>query len=189
MAESMSALNGKYNRGQMGDSGIVGVTLEEVATFSLMQVSAWPGSLAQAKAVVASMAGATHAPTAGQFVQGSETKLLRVEPLKWWLVSDHHFNEPEIHIDAGVALDLSHARSWIKVSGDKADVLLNHFLPLDLRPKLFADGIVANTAFHHVGVTLWRDGDTFNLLLPRSFAVALWEQLCGSSMQYGLKVV
>ena len=65
----------------------------------------------------------------------------------------------------------------------------NRHLPLDLRPASFPVGSVASTAFHHVGVTLWRSDDGFELFLPRGFALSLWEMLLESAAQFGGEVV
>ena len=48
--------------------------------------------------------------------------------------------------------------------------------------------MVATSAMHHVAVTIWRSGDAFNLLIPRSFAVSLTELLIASAQQYGLRI-
>ena len=83
-------------------------------------------------------------------------------------------------------LDMQDSRCWLRVGGGQAGTLLSHFLPLDMRSAAFPEGAVASTAFHHTGVTLWRDQDHFNLLIPRSSAQSLWELLCESAQQYGL---
>jgi sarcosine oxidase gamma subunit len=48
---------------------------------------------------------------------------------------------------------------------------------------------VAATAFHHVGVTLWRSEAGYELFLPRGFALSLWELLYESAQQFGVEVV
>ncbi|NVK16929.1 MAG: sarcosine oxidase subunit gamma [Rhodobacteraceae bacterium] len=83
--------------------------------------------------------------------------------------------------------DISSARTLMQVSGPQAPVLLNPFLPQDLRPSAFPAGCATSTAFHHVGVTLWRTNAGFTLALPSSFAASLRELLEGSALQYGLK--
>ena len=48
---------------------------------------------------------------------------------------------------------------------------------------------VASTAFHHVGVTLWRSVEGYELFLPRGFAVSLWQGLLESAEQFGVEVI
>lgn len=67
--------------------------------------------------------------------------------------------------------------------------LLNRHLPLDLREGAFPLGSVASTAFHHVGITVWRSEAGYELFLPRGFAVSLWELLRESAEQFGVEVV
>jgi heterotetrameric sarcosine oxidase gamma subunit len=88
-----------------------------------------------------------------------------------------------------VLLDLSQSRVRLHVGGRQAALLLNHILPLDLSVRSFSENTVASTAFHHVGITLWRDSSGFNLFLPRSFAASLCEILTEIAQQYGLEVL
>jgi heterotetrameric sarcosine oxidase gamma subunit len=115
--------------------------------------------------------------------------LLRVEPLKWWVISEReNMHLPDIDRQLGTVLDLSHSRTWLRLSGDKTPTLLNHFLPIDLRESAFATGAVASTALHHVGITLWREAGAYSLLIPRSFALSLWELVTETAQQYGVAV-
>lgn len=189
MAELISALRGHLSPGRTELGGAAGVTLSEVHPFTLTQVSAWPDSLAGAGREAARLAGCAAAPTPGQALEGTNGTLMRIEPLKWWLISETETGaQPSLAADDGASLDLSSSRTWIRLQGPKAAVLLNHFLPLNLSGKAFPPGTCASTAFHHIGVTLWRDEESFHLLLPRSFAATLWEMLTESAAQYGLEV-
>lgn len=188
MAKAISPLQPLRRAGQFGASGKPGVTINEITGFGLLQFSAWGATLAQTGAEAARVAGCRAAPAPGHVVSGSGGILMRVEPLKWWLVTPTSVSspEPELAAEDGAVLDMQDARCWLRITGDKAETLLNHFLPLNLRPGVFVDGTVATTAFHHVGVTLWRDADGLNLLLPRSSALSLWQLLSESAHQYGL---
>ena len=166
------------------------VSLSDVGPFSLLQVAAWPRTVAATGRVAAKAAGMSRATGPGTGRAGKSAALLRVEPLKWWLLAACENSIPELNLPSknGCMLDLSHSRVWLRVEGEKSDILLNRFLPLDLRREAFPDGSVATTAFHHVGVTLWRENGGYNLLLPRSFAASLWELLEESGRQFGLEV-
>jgi len=188
MVNAISPLQPLRGAGQFGASGKRGVTIKEVTGFGLLQFSAWGGTLAQTGTEAARVAGCGEAPEPGRVVSGFNGILMRVEPLKWWLVTpaDSSHPKPELAAEEGAVLDMQDARCWLRITGDKTETLLNHFLPLNLRPSVFFDGAVASTAFHHVGVTLWRDADGLNLLLPRSSALSLWQLLSESAHQYGL---
>ncbi|NVO56068.1 sarcosine oxidase subunit gamma [Rhodobacteraceae bacterium B1Z28] len=191
MANSVSPLHTSYVAGHHGPEGKIGVTLEEIEDFAMVQFSAWPNTLARTGTEAARIAGCATAASPGEAVLGKIGTLLRVEPLKWWLVAPAGSlsETPVLAPEDGAILDLLQSRVWIRVGGPKAEVLLNHFLPIDLRAAAFPSGTVASTGFHHVGVTLWRDQTGLNLLLPRSFAVSLWDLLCESALQYGLEVI
>jgi len=184
--ERVSALAGHYNTGHFGASDSNGVKLTEVRDMTLFQLAAWPQTLAEVAGKAAASAGATAAPGPGQAIDGSNGSLLRIEPLKWWL-----FGATAEAIDAqsGTTLDISHSRTHIRITGDAAATLLNRHLPLDLREASFPVNSVASTAFHHVGVTLWRSQHGYELFLPRGFAVSLWEGLLESAEQFGVDVV
>ena len=166
-----------------------GVTLSEIRPFALTQLAAWPETLPRMAAEVARIAGAAGAPGPCRGITGDKAHILRVDPLKWWLIHDPDLvpgplPDPEI----GVMLDLSSARSRIAVEGPAAEDLLGQFLPLDLRSRAFPEGKIAVTAFRDIGVVLWRTAKGFNLLIPRSFATALCDQMAESARQYSVEI-
>ena len=190
MAEPRSALEACLTPGRFGAEASVGITLSEVTAFSMLQLSAWPHSLQALAREAACIAASDTAPLPGLAIEGGNGTLMRIEPLKWWLLSRSAVAEPtSVAAENGAVLDLSSSRTWITLRGPQAADLLNRFLPLNLSDRAFPPGAVASTAFHHVGVTLWRDRDGFNLLLPRSFAATLWEMLTASAAQFGYEVV
>lgn len=186
MVDRVSALDGHYSTGHRGVADASGITLKEVVNLQLHQIAAWPETLKSTGQIAADMAGCSEAPAAGRAVTGSKGSLLRVEPMKWWLLDGE---ASEISAEHGSGLDLSHSRTQIQVSGNEACVLLNRHLPLDLRSDVFPQDSVASTAFHHVGVTLWHSAEGYQLFLPRGFAVSLWEGLLESATQFGVEVV
>ncbi len=190
MAKSMvnrsSALAGHYQTGHFGIATQTGVTLTEVPDLGLHQIACWPETLAAVGQQAAVMAGCAAAPKPGQAVTGSQGSLLRIEPLKWWLFGAE---ATAIAAEQGNTLNISHARTHLRITGTQATTLLNRHLPLDLRAAAFPVGTVASTAYHHVGVTLWHSEQGYELFLPRGFAVSLWEGLLASAEQFGVEVV
>ena len=183
--ERISALSGHLTSGRFGAEGEVGVILREVPDLTLTQAAAWPETLSLVGAKAAEAVGAEAVPGPGQAVVGSGGALLRIEPLKYWLLGAA---APALAPDQGATLDLSHSRSHLRISGPQAAGLLNRHLPLDLRDESFQIGSVAATAFHHCGVALWRSEAGFELFLPRGFALSLWEMLLDSAAQFGCQV-
>ncbi|WP_019294993.1 MULTISPECIES: sarcosine oxidase subunit gamma [unclassified Leisingera] len=188
MDDQINTLQAQLAPGRGGKPGPAGVTLSLLTGFRLTQIAAWPETLAEAGALASAAAGCGAAPGPGRVEQGTGGMLLRAEPLKWWLLQRAgQTHAPVQGSRACAVLDLSSARTLVRVSGPQAGKLLNHFLPLDLRPSAFPAGCATSTAFHHVGVTLWRTNAGFTLALPSSFAASLRELLEGSALQYGLK--
>lgn len=185
MAERISALAGHVIPGRFGRDGETGVTLREVPNLALVQVAAWPDTLAATGAKVAGAIGVTDAPGPGRSVVGKGCVALRIEPLKFWLLGTDAL---VLGVADGAVLDLSHSRTHVRISGPHAATLLNRHLPLDLRDLSFPEGAVASTAFDHVGVTLWRSRDGFELFLPRGFALSLWQTLLLGAAQFGCQV-
>jgi heterotetrameric sarcosine oxidase gamma subunit len=187
MADRVSALAGHYRPGHQGDAERSGVVLEEVADLVLHQIAAWPESIDAVGKALAKAVGARADAAAGPGTStaGDGGAMLRIEPMKWWLVG---VEAPTFDAEQAMTLDLSHSRTRLRVTGDDAAEFLNRHLPLDLREASFPVGSVASSATHHVGVTLWRSADGYELFIPRGFALALWEGFVESAAQFGLEI-
>ena len=187
MAKRISALHGHYSHGTFGASGEVGVVLCEVADLRLQQVAAWHDTLGEVGRRAAQVVGVPEAPQRGASVINAKSgsALLRVEPLKWWIFGGEVLSLPP---ELGATLDISHSRTHVRISGVHATTLLNRHLGLDLREASFAEGAVASSVFQHVGVTLWRTPQGYELFIPRGFALSVWEVLLQSAAQFGGEV-
>ena len=185
MAERVSALADLYRPGRFGADGDPGVTLSEVPNLVLHQVAGWPDTLASVGRKAAEAVGAETAPAPCRAVPGERGALLRIAPLKWWVLG---VAAPALAPEEGATLDLSHSRTHLRISGPKAADLIMRHLPLDLGPASFPVGSVGSSAFHHVGVTLWHSQSGYELFLPRGFAASLWEMLLESAAQFGVEV-
>ncbi len=186
MAERISALAAFYPRGRFGEAGEVGVVLREIAVSALHQAAAWPEAVDSVAGQLAAAAGVGAAPGPCRAVVGEKASLLRIAPLQWWV---YGAPAPDLPPQLGATLDLSHSRCQLRIHGPRAADLLNRHLPIDLRPAAFPVGTVASSAFHHVGVTLWRSDQGFELFLPRGFALSLWQLLLDSAAQFGGEVL
>ena len=181
--ERVSALAGHY---QPVASSQPGVTLTEIRNLTLWQLALWPDTVQAAAAKAAEELGLDSVPGFCTAESNGSVALLRIEPCKFWV-----YGTALSDIDAkdGARLDLSQSRTHIRVTGTHATTVLNSYLPLDLREQSFPVDSVASTAFHHVGVTLYRSAEGYDLFVPRGFAVSLWELLCEASEQYQLEVI
>ncbi len=185
MVDRVSALEGHYTLGRFGSEGDIGVTLTEVRDLCLHQVAAWPETIDAVGEQIAQALGVDSAPGPCSSSTGSEGAILRTEVLKWWVLG---VQAPVVSDNEGANLDISHSRTHLRISGPEATTLLNRVLPLDLRPASFGVGAVASSALHHVGVTLWRSEQGYELFIPRGFAVVVWEVLLETAAQFGAEV-
>ncbi len=185
MVDRVSALAGHKEPGHQGNLDNTGVVLREPPDLVLHQVAAWRDSIDEVGKSLAKLIGAETVAGPCNAVSGSKGTMLRIEPMKWWLVG---VAAPAFDAEKAVTLDLSHSRTRLCVSGDDAAEFLNRHFPLDLRETSFPVGSVASSATHHVGVTLWRSQDGYELFIPRGFALSLWEGFVESAQQFGVEI-
>jgi len=107
MVDRVSALDGLYRPGRYGDSARAGVILENIPDLVLHQVAAWPDSMDAVGKALAKQVGARADAAAGPGASttGDSGAMLRIEPMKWWLVG---IAAPEFDAGQAVTLDLSH---------------------------------------------------------------------------------
>jgi heterotetrameric sarcosine oxidase gamma subunit len=65
--------------------------------------------------------------------------------------------------------DQSDAWAGFSLAGGSARAVLARLVPLDLAPDVFPDGRVARPLLRHVACALVRDGEAFDIVVPRSF--------------------
>jgi sarcosine oxidase subunit gamma len=190
MVERASALEGHNAPRQFGLIGPngPGIRLSERSLASLWLIAAWPERLAETGVAAAKAADVATAPGPGMSATGPGGTLLRTEPLKWLLVSEDEIDAPALGAADGTVLELSHARTVIHVSGPRALDLMARMVPLDLRPATFPEGAVASTGLHHLGVTIVARNGGFDILVLRSFGLAVWETLIDSAAQFGAEI-
>jgi len=153
----------------------------------LVQYHAWPDAYVEMAAKVAAHCGVTAGPAPGKAVHGTAGSLLRIHPQRLWLLSERPDAGAGLVIDpqVGASLDLSHARSIIRVANGFAEPLLSRFIAIDLRPHRFAVDDVAITPLHRVSVVLWRRAGGIDMLVPRSFARSTWDLLAETAERLG----
>ena len=185
MLKRIPALDQYYQKGVFGKKVKTGVIFSEITDLMLFQVSAWPETLNDVGLKLAKICNLKEFPSANKAVDGYQVAMLRIEPLKWWILGS---KIEELSPEEGSILDLSHSRTHLRISGNDSISLLNRHLPIDLRETSFPLNSVAPTAFHHCSVTLWRSKNGYELFLPRAFAFSLWEILLESAAQFGYEI-
>lgn len=196
MVERVSALSQVYRQGQFGNlADSPGVRMAELRGCNILQVAAWPETLETVRRWLASETGVEQVPGPGRVVRGEAGVLARVEPLGWWLLgfsSDRAERLLGIDPDQGVALDISHSRTVIRIRGQGAEALLNRFLSIDLSETAFPPDSVVTGLCDHLPATVMCGAEarerTFDFYIGRTYAQFMWEELCESAGQFGLAV-
>jgi len=191
MVERASALEGHNAPHKFGLVGAGGptITLTERPITSVWLIAGWPDRLAAAGKAAAKAAGVPAAPGPGASATGPGGTLLRTEPLKWLLVGEGDIPRPALDEADGAVLELGHARTVIHVAGPRAAELMARMVPVDLRPAKFAEGAVASTTLHHLGVTIMARADGYDIFVLRSFGLAVWEHLVDAAAQFGAEII
>ena len=179
MVDRISALEGLERARNFGPN----LTIEEMRPGAIWQVTAWPDRFAEAGAMAARAAGVDDAPGPASSALSPNGWLLRTEPLRWLLISRDEVGAPDLQ-GAGTVLDLSHARTVIRLSGALAPDVMARQMPLDLRAGAFAEGHVATSSIHHVAVTVHARDGGLDLYCFRSFGRAIWEHLTETAEQF-----
>ena len=154
----------------------------------------WLVALPQGAAlhVLAPPAGATAMAAELTALSASRNLTVRAAaPGQWYLLGDSEFSAADVSaLRTGLAgkadiLDQSHARARILVGGSAVRRMLAKGVGLDLHPDLFAVGRSAATMIGHLSVLLTRtETDEYEILVTRSFAEALWDDLETMAREY-----
>ena len=152
-----------------------GVTLTAPDRGSLWQVACWPDSFAAVEKRVSKAVGA-EAPTPGRVsVAGDGRLLIRIEPLKWWVLGPDGADCPhQPEAKDGAWLDMSHDQASVELAGPNAVEILKRMVSVDLRERAFPDLSFASTTVHHMFLKVLRqdrDGEPcYRLMVMRSYA-------------------
>ena len=180
-----SAIKQNYNIGKFPFNDDIGIIFSENYNLTIQQIAVWPEEILNIEKLFSDQFGIQQKVDFNQGEIMKNNSLWRMEPLKWWLMGST-ISLPE---NLGTSLELSHAFTSIKLGGKKSEILLNRHLPLDLRLENFPIHSSASSAIHHVSVKLFRLSDKeFNLVIPRGFALSIWEILLESASQFGYEI-
>lgn len=168
------------------------LAFSERALGSLWQIAGWRDFEAAIEPVLSAL-GLEGLGDYG-FVQTSATvEGYRIAPDRIWLCGPNA-SALEAAFDAArsdrlALLDLSHARVVIRVSGAAVADLMARVAPLDFSPAAFPADCFAQTGIHGVPVLIRRLSDeAFDLLVPVTWAVSVWEWLCLNARPLGYSI-
>tara|TARA_B100000959_G_C14943953_1_gene609066 strand:+ start:1194 stop:1760 length:567 start_codon:yes stop_codon:yes gene_type:complete len=186
MLKRYSTLDSNYIAGKYPFENNTDIIFKECINLNLQQIACWPNTLSQMDDIFQKELNLNNFPNFNKGVVEKEFSFWRMEPLKWWIL-DKKITIPQ---DLGTNLDMSHAFTCLNISGKHATLLLNRFLPIDLRDKMFPDTSSCSSAMHHVSIKLLKySNNNYKLFIPRGFALSIWELLLESSKQFGYEIL
>ena len=169
------------------------VRLAEEPPGSILQVTAWPDTVATVQAVLGELLNVT-APEPGQSTTAPGVTVMAVAPGRYLVASTSadlvaRF-EAALPASDGAVVDLSHGRAVLKLEGAAAPAILAKGVAIDLSATAFSPARVVQTMIHHVDVTIVRrDSEAFDLWVLRSFAESMAEWLLDAGLEFGIDLV
>lgn len=188
MADRLSALAPISASAPEGAS----LVLSEARPLAILQIQAWPQTLAAVEAVVTQGLGLSEVPPAGSTATFDGGALCALGAGRFLLSTGSDdiaatFRTAFSSADAAVT-DISHGRAILSLEGDAAAELLSRCVALDFDADVFPPGRVAQTAIHHVDVLVHRLTDSrFEIWALRSFAESLAEWLLDAGAGLGVR--
>jgi sarcosine oxidase subunit gamma len=167
--------------------------LSEVATGSIVELAAWPDTLATVQAASAALLG-VELPRHGSGYADDNLMVAAIDAGRFLIVSAEvdlasRF-EAALPSSEGAVSDLSHGRSVLRLEGDAAVDVLAKGMAIDLHPTAFPAGRAVQTMIHHVDVLVHRrNASAFDLVVLRGFAEFFAEWLLFAGEEFGIALV
>jgi methylglutamate dehydrogenase subunit D len=124
-------------------------------------------------------------PAACASAEAGGIAALSIGPGRWLIVGDEAAvsDLPAPSEDVAAITDLSGGRTVLTLAGPNAVRTLMKGTAVDLDPAVFPAGAVAATALQRMPVVIWRRGGAYDVIVPRSYAVAMldWLLVAGQS--------
>lgn len=163
---------------------------------SLVQLMARKGQ-AETLAAAAKQAFGLDLPAPGAWTAGNGINATWLQPGGWLLEAEP--DAPGVFLkrvaaavtNLAAAVDQSHGRSVVRITGIEARTVLATCCRLDLHPRVFGPGSAASTLVAHVACVIRAldDGSGFDLLVGSTYARWLIEDLLEASAVHGGRLV
>ena len=172
-----------------------GVVVIERDGLGIARIEARRGQTAELAGILRAKLG-VEPPSAQRRVSGGDVAIGGIGPNTWIAVHQNAGNsfaeslQPLVGHCASVA-DQSDAYVILRLAGPKVREILAKLVPIDVHPRSFQVGDIAQTVCGYVSVTLWRledgvQGDpAIEIWGGRSFAASLREAIGHSAAEFG----
>ena len=193
MFEQRSAIQLQLGAGgRDGSEGQRALRLNEVRGWQLAQLAVFEGCEPEFASAVEPLLGA-RLPSTAAVAGSARGRIFRTAPDQYWVVSGEAALLAALALavppGVGAVTLLSHARVRLAISGAPARALLAKGIAIDLDPEAFPVGHAVSTGLHHNGVLLEHTtADGYELYVPRTYAVSMWEWLVDAALEFGYDV-
>ena len=162
----------------------------EVPHGSIVQIAAWPDTLARIASVVRERLGFDPAPV-GRFAEGGGARAATLSPGRILVLARVPALaaglEAALPSAEGAVTDLTHGRVTLRLEGESAADVLAKGCAIDLHLSAFPVGGAAQTLLGHIdALILRRDAQTFEIVVLRGFAEAFAEWLLDAGLEFGI---
>ena len=195
MLERNSVLTGVLKSGgRDGSGGQRRLQIGEARGWELVQLAAFPASLAELERVVRPLLGTSLPACVGKASTVGHRVLLKIGPEQFWIITR---NDNDVSSALRSAVDpllasitvLSHSRTCIWLDGPAARDVLAMGIAVDLSPDVFELNSFALTGLHHTPIMIHRSSATrYDLYALRTFALWTWEWLVDAALPYGYEI-
>lgn len=160
--------------------GAVGVELSERLCDSLVQVQAWPDTIANVQKLISK-------------ATSKNAAVMATGPGRWLIEEDVEGMEDRLRAsitpDLGAITGLTHARVVVSIDGPKAEWLLATGIALNFDLSAFPVTTTQLSHHHEIGVTIHRTSDeSFDLYVFTSYARGLWQWIERAGEEVGLSI-
>jgi heterotetrameric sarcosine oxidase gamma subunit len=181
---------------RLGPEGRAGLRLWERAGVAIWQIAAWRDADVPIvrSALRKSLRIALPEQPNGAASAGGPSAIW-IAPRRLWLVAAAQdagslAGLPDLVAGRAAVTDLSHARVVLRLSGPEARTALAKLCRVDLHPRIFAAGRIAQTPLGQIAALLHcvEETPTFDIYLPRSLAHSAAEMLIDAAVEFGLEI-
>ena len=146
---------------------------------TLVQVRAAPG---------AQVSDRTALPAVNVALIEADRTILGLAPDTWLIVGPDP-GDP-MAPQGATAVDLSHAWSVLRMAGPGARDLLSKICALDTHPRAFKPGACFRSDLEHHPVLVHAvdESPSFDLYVPRSYALSFWDCLSDAAREFGYRI-
>lgn len=194
MVDRLSPLGPARRPGRHGNAaGGAGVVLSERRPGSIVEAAAWRGEEARLIAAIAEATGLALPDGAGAGVCREDGSAFGIAPGRFLLAAREEGLAARLAaalpLEIGTVTDLSHGRTALAVSGERAEWVLAKLFAIDFALEAFPVGAGRSTAHHEIHAQIQRRGDgAFDLYVFRSFARSFWHALEQAAAETGYVV-